>query len=234
MRVKKPRFDLYSGSALASTLAAGAVVVLSGSSGAAPADTTRADLEKRFAVTVKPFLTTYCLACHGKDKPAAQFDLSAYGTVASVVKDDAHWALTMGRIAAKEMPPAGGKQPTARERDAILGWIRAVRRYEASRNAGDPGPVLAHRLSNAEYDYTIRDLTGVDLHPAREFPVDPANQEGFVKGTGLSKYIGSVNGQTKLLDKAKVKFNIFHTKKHTAKVLKICRDAFLRSKRRSV
>jgi hypothetical protein len=39
--------------------------------------------------------------------------------------------------------------------------------------------VLARRLSNAEYDYTIRDLTGVDMRPAHEFPVDPANPEGF-------------------------------------------------------
>ena len=39
--------------------------------------------------------------------------------------------------------------------------------------------MLARRLSNAEYDYTIRDLTGVDIRPAREFPVDPANTAGF-------------------------------------------------------
>src|SRR5262249_35487402 len=49
----------------------------------------------------------------------------------------------------------------------------------ARRNAGDPGIVLARRLSNAEFDYTIRDLTGVDIRPAREFPVDPANEAGF-------------------------------------------------------
>ena len=39
--------------------------------------------------------------------------------------------------------------------------------------------MLARRLSNAEYNNTIRDLTGVDIQPAREFPVDPANTEGF-------------------------------------------------------
>ncbi len=39
--------------------------------------------------------------------------------------------------------------------------------------------MLARRLSNAEYDYTIRDLTGVDIRPTREFPVDPANEAGF-------------------------------------------------------
>ena len=39
--------------------------------------------------------------------------------------------------------------------------------------------MLARRLSNAEYDYTIHDLTGVDIRPAKEFPVDPANLAGF-------------------------------------------------------
>jgi hypothetical protein len=39
--------------------------------------------------------------------------------------------------------------------------------------------VLVRRLSNAEYNYTIRDLTGVDMRPTRELPVDPANPAGF-------------------------------------------------------
>jgi hypothetical protein len=34
-------------------------------------------------------------------------------------------------------------------------------------------------LSNAEYNYTIRDLTGQDMQLTREFPVDPANPAGF-------------------------------------------------------
>ena len=34
-------------------------------------------------------------------------------------------------------------------------------------------------MSNAEYDATIRDLTGVDLRPTREFPADGAGGEGF-------------------------------------------------------
>jgi hypothetical protein len=33
---------------------------------------------------------------------------------------------------------------------------------EARARAGDPGLVPLRRLSNAEYDATIRDLTGVD------------------------------------------------------------------------
>ena len=39
--------------------------------------------------------------------------------------------------------------------------------------------LMARGLSNAELDCTIRDLTGVDIRPSREFPVDPANEAGF-------------------------------------------------------
>lgn len=142
-------------------------------------DQTRQDLERRFTTAVRPFMQKYCLSCHSGEKPQAQFDVSAWTTVGAVTRDFPHLALALDRIHAKQMPPAGSRQPTAVERERVLNWIRALRRYEAERNAGDPGIVLARRLSNAEYDYTIRDLTGVDLRPTREFPVDPANQEGF-------------------------------------------------------
>ena len=72
------------------------------------------------------------------------------------------------------MPP-----PPAAEAQQIIDWVAAVRAQEIKKAAGDPGVVLARRLSNAEYDYTIRDLTGQDLHVAKQFPVDPANQAGF-------------------------------------------------------
>ena len=83
------------------------------------------------------------------------------------------------KLAAKEMPPKPAKQPSADARQAVMDWIQAVRTNEAHKSAGDPGLVLARRLSNAEYNYTIRDLTGVDIRPTREFPVDPANTAGF-------------------------------------------------------
>src|SRR5213078_3939244 len=101
-----------------------------------------------------------------------------------------------------QMPPPAAKQPAEAQRNEVVAWVRALRRYEAERNAGDPGVVSARRLSNAEYDYTIRDLTGVDLHPTREFPVDPANQEGFdnsgesltISPTLMKKYYQAARG----------------------------------------
>ena len=96
-----------------------------------------------------------------------------------MVQDHRHWALVLERLTAKEMPPEQGKQPPAEARQKVIDWIEAALKDEARKNAGDPGLVLARRLSNAEYNYTIRDLTGVDMRPTREFPVDPANPAGF-------------------------------------------------------
>ena len=153
--------------------------------GAAPVATaakpapTRTELAKQFQTTVKPFLATYCNNCHGATKPQAQLNLTRFTDIGTVLADIPHWSMTKQRVADVEMPPAGAKQPKPAERQAVVKWITDVRAYEANRTAGDPGIVLARRLSNSEYDNTIRDLTGVDMKPTKAFPVDPANQEGF-------------------------------------------------------
>ncbi len=132
-----------------------------------------------FAQTVQPVLTAYCISCHAGEKASAQLDLRQYTTIDSVVQDFTKWNRVREKLAARQMPPQQAKQPSERERQQIITWIDSTWKSEARRNDGDPGPVLVRRLSNAEYNYTIHDLTGVDIRPAREFPVDPANLAGF-------------------------------------------------------
>ncbi len=146
----------------------------------AAAEETEATLAGSFATTIRPFLESYCTGCHGAEKPKGQLDLTVFQTMDAVVKDHPRWALVLEQLASGEMPPEEAKQhPTQAQRDEVTAWIKAMRGHEAAKNAGDPGPVPARRLSNAEYDYSIRDLTGQDLRPTTEFPVDPANQAGF-------------------------------------------------------
>src|SRR5262245_27121626 len=142
-------------------------------------DDAEAGLVRQFNQTVRPFLATYCTGCHSGSEPAAGFDLQRYATLASVVEDFGHWAIMQRKLAARKMPPSGTKQPPEALRRQVIEWITAARRHEARKHQGDPGPAPARRLSNPEYNYTVRDLTGVDLRPAREFPIDPANQAGF-------------------------------------------------------
>ncbi len=137
-------------------------------------------LTREFDDSVRPFLETYCLSCHGESRQEAKLDLSPFTKITTVQADLRHWELILMRLKAEEMPPEDApKHPSRPESESITRWIQDLRSFEASKNAGDPGPVLARRLNNTEYDNTIRDLTGVDMRPTREFPVDPANVAGF-------------------------------------------------------
>jgi hypothetical protein len=136
-------------------------------------------IDQQFEQTVKPFVGKYCVACHSGKMAPAQFDLKSYTSVDMVADDFARWALLAERLKNQEMPPKPIPPPPAAEAQQVIDWVAAVRAEEIKKAAGDPGVVLARRLSNAEYDYTVRDLTGQDLHVAKQFPVDPANQAGF-------------------------------------------------------
>lgn len=144
------------------------------------ADSQSAALETKFDEKIRPFLKAYCVDCHGGKKPEAEFDVSAITTLSALLKDGARWSSILERITANEMPPSDAEhQPSAQARGEAIQWFEAVQQDQIRRHAGDPGIVLARRLSNAEFDYSVRDLTGVDLQPAREFPVDPSNMAGF-------------------------------------------------------
>lgn len=141
---------------------------------------TEAALDRQFKGAVHPFVETYCISCHGPEKQEAELNLSPFKTVAGVVSGFSYWELVLERLEAGEMPPEKAKkQPTDEERTKVVEWIQALRKTEMEKTAGDPGAIPPRRLNTAEYNYTIRDLTGVDIRPTKEFPVDPANQAGF-------------------------------------------------------
>jgi hypothetical protein len=159
-----------------------------------------ADLKAEFAAEVQPLLKKYCLECHAAAVKKGSLDLERFATLDHVRKDLKPWQQLIEMLEAGEMPPKKKPQPTAAERDRLLAWTRAVLDAEARARAGDPGHVPLRRLSNTEYDCTIRDLTGVDLRPTREFPADGAAGEGFtnaaealadVSPTLLGKYLGA-------------------------------------------
>src|SRR5690349_8203130 len=120
------------------------------------------ELEQQFAHTVRPFVQKYCAGCHSGPMAAAQFDLKSYTSASMVAADFPRWALVIERLIANEMPPKPVPAPPAGETQQVIAWVQAMRADEIARTAGDPGVVLARRLSNAEYNYTIRDLTGQD------------------------------------------------------------------------
>ncbi len=120
-------------------VATGLFCSIVGSLSARGEDGATAAREVRFREMVRPFLETYCLACHAKEKPKGDMDLSAYTTVDAVAKDIARWELVLEQLEAKSMPPAKAKRhPSPEAAGDMIACLRSVRVDEVKRNAGDP------------------------------------------------------------------------------------------------
>src|SRR5262245_9182317 len=105
------------------------------------------NLDREFRETVRPFLATYCGLCHGGEKAKGGLDLAGYRSATDVAKDFRAWERVGDYLRVGAMPPEKAeKRPTEAERKTVLAWAAAVRRAEAKRTAGDPGPAVARRM----------------------------------------------------------------------------------------
>ena len=161
-----------------------------------------AQLNAAYQADVQPLLKQFCFECHSGETIEAEIDLAAYTSLDDVQRHPKVWVKVSEMLLTEQMPPKDSKIPTSAERAKLHDWVHSVLMIEAAAHAGDPGPVVLRHLSNVEYTYTLRDLTGVSaLDPAKEFPVDSASGEGFTNvGNSLAMSPAML---TKYLDAAK-------------------------------
>ncbi len=148
---------------------------------------------------VRVLLSETCTDCHNTRKAKGGVDLERFGDDPAVEAEYALWEKVKEVVAKGDMPPADETQLTAAEKQQLLGWTGAALDAVAAANAGDPGPVTLRRLTNAEYDRSVRDLTGTDYALASEFQPDGGGGEGFantgdtlfVNPSQLDKYLAA-------------------------------------------
>lgn len=147
-----------------------------------------APLASEFDSAIRPMIGQYCAVCHSAAKHAGELNLERFASFADVIRDPKPWKKAVEQLNLGEMPPKGMPPLPPASKTKLLAWIHGALGEAARVRAGDPGPVVLRRLNNAEYTYTVRDLTGVaELDPAREFPADGAAGEGFMNtGNALS------------------------------------------------
>jgi len=125
-----------------------------------------------FDTVVKPFLAQNCFTCHGKKKQENDLNLESFESRASLVEHRDQWDEVVGKLRRGEMPPLEEEQPPEEQRQAVATWLaRELERIDAA-TPPDPGRVTARRLNRTEYNNTIKELLGVDVRPADDFPQD--------------------------------------------------------------
>ena len=139
-----------------------------------------ADLAKAYRAEIRPLLDEFCFECHADEDAEADIDLDTFRSVADIRRDIKVWLKVDDVLSSRQMPPKKSDQPSDVQRGKLQNWVHGFLLEEAKARAGDPGRVALRRLNNDEYNYSVRDLTGVtSLNPTREFPVDGAAGEGF-------------------------------------------------------
>ena len=119
---------------------------------------------------VRPLLDRYCFQCHG-ERHKGGLDLRVFRSEDDVVASRKTFEHVLTHMEARTMPPEKKPQPTPDERALMVGWFRE-RLFWVDCEKPDPGRVTLRRLNRTEYNNTIRDLVGLDLKPADNFPAD--------------------------------------------------------------
>jgi mono/diheme cytochrome c family protein len=126
-----------------------------------------------FDTIVKPFLAEHCYGCHGnKGEPEKGLNLQSFQSVTALVDHRDRWEEVARKLRVGEMPPIEEEQPPEDRRQAVAAWIEQELERIDRVTPPDPGRVTARRLNRTEYNNTIKDLLGIDVRPADDFPQD--------------------------------------------------------------
>jgi hypothetical protein len=148
----------------------------------------RADVASDYRDKVHPLCEKYCYDCHNAEKMKGDLNLSQFGTSQQFIDAADLRKELVERLQAYEMPPKGSPELEDWHRQTILEWFRGLpkaKEIECNEIASDRtvgwyrGYVMSRRLNRAEYNNTVRDLFGVNLHLEDLLPSDGSGGEGF-------------------------------------------------------
>jgi Protein of unknown function (DUF1588)/Protein of unknown function (DUF1592)/Protein of unknown function (DUF1587)/Protein of unknown function (DUF1585)/Protein of unknown function (DUF1595)/Planctomycete cytochrome C len=104
------------------------------------------------------FIKTYCFECHDADSRKGGLDLEALPFSPDSGTNFTKWVVVHDRIAAGEMPPTKGKQPSTSQRAAFLRTLAPALAAADRRQTETSGRSVLRRLNRYEYENSLRDL----------------------------------------------------------------------------
>ncbi len=137
-------------------------------------------LAENLEASVNTFFETNCIKCHGLEKSKGEITLHDIGNDLADSGSMEKWELILDVLKSGEMPPEDQNQrPSPKEIEEITGWIEKRLRDAITSHTKKEKQPLARRLSNFEYENTIRDLIGFRLELNDNLPDDPQKPYRF-------------------------------------------------------
>jgi hypothetical protein len=121
---------------------------------------------------IVPFVKAHCLPCHDDQQRQGDVSLAGFANETSIFKARKLWSRAIEALHAGEMPPEDRPKPAFADAERFATAVRNVFTRFDRTAARDPGVVTMRRLSRSEYVNTVRDLVGVTIPLAEDFPAD--------------------------------------------------------------
>ena len=116
-----------------------------------------------------------CVSCHNPKLKSGDLDLKTPAAAQDTFGHDREmWEKVLEKLQTKQMPPPPLPAPPADTVASVEHWLHEEFARQDRLIQPEAGRISARRLNRAEYNNTIRDLLGVDNHPADAFPADTA------------------------------------------------------------
>ncbi|BDS07598.1 hypothetical protein NT6N_26380 [Oceaniferula spumae] len=137
--------------------------------------------EPYFPSDAVPVLRKYCYECHGEEKQEAGITFHNLLTIDQALRSHKLLEKISAQVVDDDMPPFEADHfPSTKEKlllqQSISHLLKLIESGDLPKNAGR---VTIRRLNRNEYNYTVRDLFGVDFLPGKNFPADASGGEGF-------------------------------------------------------
>ncbi|MCP4191577.1 MAG: DUF1592 domain-containing protein [Planctomycetaceae bacterium] len=146
-------------------------------------------------------ISHYCADCHSEDAAEADLNLTRFSSYEAIVSEPELWGKVLRRVRSGEMPPPDSEVLSGSDRDRLVGWIQTSLHTAACGDGVSPSAAGLRRLNRNEYAATVRDLLGIHVNVALEFPADGAGGEGF-DNAGETLFLSPLHAE-KFLDAAR-------------------------------
>jgi hypothetical protein len=132
-----------------------------------------------FKAKVAPFFEAHCIECHGPKKSKGKITLHSLGGDLAAGQELERWETILDALKHVDMPPEEEDQPSAADRAAVVKWIESGLRDYVNQESKITVATTTRRLTNFEYQNTMRDLLGFELELIKDLPVDPEKPYHF-------------------------------------------------------
>ncbi|MEO5740550.1 MAG: DUF1592 domain-containing protein [Vicinamibacterales bacterium] len=122
-------------------------------------------------------INKYCVTCHNERVKTADLTLDKI----DAASPDAHpeiWETVVDKLRNGTMPPSNMPQPSAEDRQALIGWLETSLDSAAAARPNPGRTETLRRLNRTEYQNAVRDLLALDIDATSLLPPDESGH-GF-------------------------------------------------------